>query len=135
MFRLAGVRWHTPLLGGGGDEPGAGAGAGLLQILARAPHRPTATCAHALIDAIFPQAAVGRGVFGADLRPVALEFLSDDHRQGCEHTLPHLRLGHADSDCVIAANDQPGVDFLTTFDGWGPGFRSDVSRWRGAQRY
>jgi len=58
--------WHAPLLCRGGNQPGAGTGAGLLRILAGAPHRAAPTCAHALVHTILAQTAVDRGVFSAD---------------------------------------------------------------------
>ena len=92
-----------------------GARAGLLQILAGAPHGAGAARAHALIDAVVGDAAIGARVLRAHLLPVAVEFLGDDHRHGGPDALTHLRLGDADGDRVVRVDDQPGVDLRAGF--------------------
>ena len=58
------------------------------------------------------QIAVGRGKFGLDLRPVGLELLGDDHRQGGEAALAHLGARIADDDRVVGLDHEPGIDLV-----------------------
>ena len=63
---------NVPARRGGGNQALARAGADLLHLLLRQPHRLAAVREHRTVDLVLPQVTVGRSIFDPYLRPVAL---------------------------------------------------------------
>ena len=60
---------------------------------------------------LLARVAVGRGVLGTDLRPVALQFLAHHHRVRRPDALTELGLRDPDRNSVVGCHHDPGVDF------------------------
>ena len=60
---------------------------------------------------LLARVAVGRGVLGTDLRPVALQFLAHHHRVRRPDALTELGLRDPDRDGVVGCHHDPRVDF------------------------
>ena len=125
--RFAFARRHVPALRGSLDQPHARAGAGLQQHLPRRAHAAAAHGRHRAVDVVVTQVARRRSVFDLDLRPVAFEFLGDNHRQRGDGALPHLLMRRANEDAAIGADGEEGVDLVRRGIG-APGLRPDAGR-------
>ena len=109
-FRGAFAGRDVPALCRRGDQPFAGAGAGLLDHRAGFPHRAAAAGGERSVDLVLAEIAVGGGVFRLHLGPVAVQFLGHDHRQCGKTALAHFGAAVADDDGVVRLDDDPGVD-------------------------
>ena len=58
---------------------------------------------------------VYRGLFGAYLVAVRIEFIGQHHGQRRIHTLAHFAAAHHHRDCVINANAHPAVEGRLTW--------------------
>src|ERR1700733_9944526 len=104
---------NAPTCRGGSNEALTGAVSALWPQLLRAPHCLAAGGAHGLtIDLVLAEVTVRRGIFDPHLRPVALQFLGDYHRQCGHAALAHLRALIANHNGVVRIDRDPGVDFV-----------------------
>ena len=109
VFRAALRRVDAPFLRRCFEEHGARRRAGLAQRVPRCGSAGTASRAlraESWIEVNF----VGGREFGADLLPVAIEFVRGDHREAGQDALAHLRLVDEDGYQVVCADVDPGIE-------------------------
>ena len=122
---------HAPSRRRRSDEPRAGGSARLLQVDARAAHRPRAPGSHRLIDIVVDEVAVGGSVFDLHLGEVAFQLLGDNHRHRGQDALAHVGLGDPEGDGIVRVDDDEGVDLVRRLAGFrAPGFAHDGGRAR-----
>ena len=100
----------APRLRGGLLEALARGCAGAHQVRMLQAHELRAVRAHHLVFFVVAQVPVGVGELGLDLRPVDVEFLGDQHRNGCDAALAHLGMRDAQRDGAVLVDHDPGVD-------------------------
>ena len=100
----------APRLGGGLLEALARGGAGAHQVRMLQAHELRAVRAHHLVFFVVAQVPVGVGELGLDLRPVDVELLGDQHRDGGDAALAHLGMRDAQRDGAVLVDHDPGVD-------------------------
>src|SRR5207253_6404049 len=61
-------------------------------------------------DALARDVLAGRGIFGRDLRPIAVELLGDELGKPGERALAHLGTRDADDHAVVRTHHDPGID-------------------------
>ncbi len=107
-----------PLAGGGLDQAGPGAGAGLLHHAHRGAHALAADGLLRAIDAapavggLFVQVAVGRAVLAFHLGPVAVQLLGDQHGQRRGRALPQLVVRQTHGDGVVRIDHHEGRELV-----------------------
>src|SRR5271155_298967 len=104
--------WNIPARCGGGNETLARAGADLLHLLLRLSYGHAAVREHVTVDFILANIAIGRGILDAHLRPVALQFFGDHHRQRRHAALTHFRALIADQNRIVRVDGDPRVDII-----------------------
>ncbi len=95
----------APSLRSRSDQHLTGRGARCAQQLIGAPHAGAAARAHPP----HPRARVCGDVPEANQRPLGLQLLGEDHREGRVRALPHLRLVDGEGHDAIGADPDPGV--------------------------
>src|SRR5580700_11108532 len=102
---------YAPLMRRRSLQPLARTGAGLLIEYAAQAHRAARFGVEVVVGVVLPDMAIGIGVDGLHLRPVALQFLAYHHRVRSQHTLTQFRLVDANEDTIIGTDDDPRIDF------------------------
>ncbi len=86
-------------------------GAGLAHVVLRAAHALAAAGRHRAPDAFAADMLVGRGEFGTDLGPVAVQFFGHQLGQRRIGALAHFGPGNAHHHAVIGMDHHPRIDF------------------------
>ena len=102
---------HLPFIGRRLHQQQTRGGAALADVVLRFADAAAATGGEVAPDAVARQVLAGRRLFGADLGPVAFQFLGHQLCQPGERALPHLGAHDADHHAVVGQHTHPGVDF------------------------
>src|SRR4029077_3364176 len=103
-FSSAFACWDVPFVGRGLDQQHTGGRAALTDVFMRGANTAAAAggeiSPHALACDVLP----GSGIFGRDLRPIAVELLSHELRESGKRTLSHLGAGNSNDNGVVRMN-------------------------------
>ncbi len=104
----AGRGVRIPSLGGSCDQHGPGGSAGLTELLKAGPYTG-ASPGHLHTECRVVVFGIDGSRFKANLRPVGIEFLGQQHRQRGKNALAHLGVVHDHGDLLVSSDAHKGV--------------------------